>query len=290
MAKILITGASKGIGREAALVLARAGHNVIAAMRTPKDCDLAEIAAREGLPIVVAELDVDDDASVARLFADGPGAADGIDVLINNAGIYSIDAVEDETLARFQQVMNTNYFGTLRCIKAVAPAMRKRRAGLIINVSSIAGRIAAAGSGAYAASKFAVEGMSESLAAEMSAFGVRVVLVEPGIIATPMTLANLPKTKPGSAYPHGGRMRAFYTATPDSGPPPAVVAQTMLEIVEGRTTGFRNPSGPDATPFLGLRASMTDEAWIGMNDTLDDTVYFDRFLALSGLDLRPTTT
>jgi NAD(P)-dependent dehydrogenase (short-subunit alcohol dehydrogenase family) len=289
MARVLITGASKGIGRETALTLARAGHTVIATMRKPRDCDLADIAAREKLTLTVAPLDVDDDASVAALFASEAGAAERLDVLVNNAGIYSINAVEDETVAHFQQVMNTNFLGTVRCVKAVAPAMRKRGAGLIINVTSIAGRIAGMASGAYAASKFAVEAMSESLAQELSAFGVRVVIVQPGIIATPMTIENLPTPKAGSAYPHGGRMRAFYNAAPTTGPSPVVVAETIRDIIAGKITAFRTPSGPDAMPFLQLRGGMTDEAWIGMSDTLDDEVFFDRFLAVSGVDLRPAT-
>jgi NAD(P)-dependent dehydrogenase (short-subunit alcohol dehydrogenase family) len=287
MAKVLITGASKGIGREAALVLARAGHHVVAAMRRPGDCDLAGIAARDKLSITVAELDVDSDASVARLFASDVAKPESIDVLVNNAGIYSINAVEDETLEQFQAVMNTNYFGTLRCIKQVAPAMRKRGSGLIINVTSIAGKIVGMGAGAYSASKFATEGMSEALAQELGAFGVRVAIVEPGIIATPMTVENLPKPKADSVYPHGGRMRAFYGATGTSGPPPTVVADAIKDIIDGKITAFRTPSGPDALPFLGLRAGQTDEQWIGLSDTLDDDVYFDRFQAISGLDLRP---
>ena len=284
MANVLITGASKGIGYETALVLARAGHSVIATMRKPGACDLAEAAGREKLAIRLAELDVDDDASVTRLFA---AEAEGLDVLVNNAGIYSIEAVEDESLAHFQAVMNTNFFGTLRCAKAVAPAMRKRRAGLIINVTSIAGRIVGMGSGAYAASKFAAEALSEALAQELGAFGVRVAIVEPGIIATPMTIENLPRPKADSAYPHGNRMRAFYAATPATGPGPAVVADAIRDIISGEIAAFRTPSGPDALPFLGLRASMTDEQWIGMSDTLDDNEYFDRFQAVSGMDLRP---
>jgi NAD(P)-dependent dehydrogenase (short-subunit alcohol dehydrogenase family) len=287
MAKVLITGASKGIGRETALVLARAGHQVVAAMRRPAESDLADIATRERLPITLSELDVDSDASVAKLFGSDVAKPETLDVLVNNAGIYSINAVEDETLERFQAVMNTNYFGTLRCCKAVAPAFRKRRSGTIVNVTSIAGKIVGMAAGAYSASKFATEAMSEALAQELGAFGVRVAVVQPGIIATPMTIENLPKVKEGSAYPHGGRMRAFYLPTATGGPPPSIVSETILDIVEGRTAKFRNPTGPDAEPFLGLRASQTDEQWIGLSDTLDDDVYFDRFQAISGMDLRP---
>ena len=114
-------------------------------------------------------------------------------------------------------------------------------------------------------------------------------MVEPGIIATPMTLENLPKPRAGTAYPHGGRMRAFYAATPATGPAPTVVADSIKDIIDGKITAFRTPTGPDAIPFLQLRQSMTDEAWIAMSDTLDDNVYFDRFQAVSGVDLHPKT-
>ena len=281
MAKALITGASRGIGREIALALARAGHTVVAAMRNPSACDLADIAKRESLLITLAELDVDDDASVARLFASEAAAPDTLDILINNAGILTINAIEDESIAEMQAVMNTNFFGTVRCMKAVAPAMRARRSGLIINISSISGRMSPFAQGAYAASKHAVEAMSEAFAQELAPFNVRVALVEPGIIATGMAMANLPKPRADSAYPHAGRMLAFYAATPVSGTPPTVVADTVLDIVEGRTTAFRTPCGPDAEPFLGLRAGLTDEAWIGLSDTLDDAVFFERFTAAS---------
>ena len=132
MARILVTGARRGIGREITLTLARAGHEVVATMRDPNGCDLADIAAKEGLAISLAALDVDDDASVAALFAQAGMAS--VDVLINNAGILSINALEDESMAMIQAVMNTNFFGPVRCMKAVVPAMRERRQGLIINL------------------------------------------------------------------------------------------------------------------------------------------------------------
>jgi NAD(P)-dependent dehydrogenase (short-subunit alcohol dehydrogenase family) len=274
MARAVITGARRGIGREITLSLARAGHSVVATMRNTDGCDLADIAASEGLPITLARLDVDDEASVAAFF---DAAAEPIDILINNAGILSINAIEDESLATMQAIMNTNFFGAVRCMKAVVPAMRARGSGLIINISSIAGRMAPFGQGIYAASKFALEAASEALAQELAPFGVRVALVEPGIIASDMAVADLPHPRADSAYPHARRMLGFYADTGVSGTPPTVVADAVLDIVSGRVAAFRTLAGPDAAPFLALRNSMTDEAWIGLSDTLDDGVFFQRF-------------
>jgi NAD(P)-dependent dehydrogenase (short-subunit alcohol dehydrogenase family) len=116
MARVVVTGARRGIGREIALLLARAGYTVITTMRRTDDCDLAEIAGRDNLAIIVASMDVDDDASVADFFAAAVGS-EPIDVLINNAGILSIDAIEDEGMASMQALMNTNCFGAVRCMK-----------------------------------------------------------------------------------------------------------------------------------------------------------------------------
>lgn len=277
MTRALITGARRGIGREIALSLARAGHSVIATMRRTDGCDLAEIAARENLSIEVARLDVDDDASVAQLFATLATTSKSIDILVNNAGILSIDTIEDETIANMQAIMNTNFFGAVRCMKAIVPTMRARGSGLIINISSISGRMTPFAQGAYAASKHALEAATEALAQELSPFGVRVALVEPGIIASDMAVENLPTPRVHSVYPHGRRMLAFYADTGASGSPPSIVAETVLDIVTGRITAFRTLTGPDAAPFLALRNSMTDEAWIAMSDTLDDGAFFQRF-------------
>ena len=275
MARALVTGARRGIGREIVLLLARAGHNVVATMRSTDACDLADIATRENLSITVAKLDVDDDGSVDEFFATLIGSAP-IDILINNAGILSINAIEDETIATMQAVMNTNFFGAVRCMKAVVPAMRARGSGLIINISSISGRMAPFGQGAYAASKHALEAASEAMAQELAPFGVRIALVEPGITATDMAVANLPKPRADSAYPHGGRMVAL-NADAASGTPPSVVADTVLDIVSGHNSSFRTLCGQDASMFIGLRGRMTDEAWIALSDTLDDGVFFERF-------------
>ena len=142
MASVLITGTSKGIGLEAALAFARKGHQVYATMRNPaRDTELARQSTAERLPIVVSAMDVDSDDSVKSSFAAIAKAGQPIDVLVNNAGIECLGSVEELPLAEFRAVMETNYFGAIRCIQAVAKQMRERKSGCIINVSSVAGRL-----------------------------------------------------------------------------------------------------------------------------------------------------
>src|SRR4051812_27145343 len=187
MAIVLVTGTSSGIGLATAVTLARSGHTVIATMRNPAAAgDLQKIMTAEKLPLTVAALNVDDDASVESALGKVLAEHGRLDVLVNNAGIGGGGSVEESSAARFREVMETNFFGALRCIKAVVPGMRERRHGCIVNVTSISGRLAMAPAAAYCASKFALEALSECLAQEMKAFNVRVAIIEPGVIATPI--------------------------------------------------------------------------------------------------------
>ena len=283
MAKILITGTSKGIGYDASLLLARAGHEVVATMRSPGACDLEKVATEAKLPVTVLPLDVDDDAAVAEVFGE---MGDSIDVLVNNAGIFSINAVEDESLEQFQRVMNTNYFGAVRCIKQVLPAMRKRGSGCIINVTSIAGRVAFAASSAYAASKFALEAFTESLAQEVKGHGIKVALVEPGIIDTAMATTNLPEYNDDTIYAHGRRLHAFFTNPEKIEASPTLVGEMIRYVIEGADPRLRFPVGPDALSFLGWRVALSDEDWIGLGGLARDADYFQRVFTDTGVDLR----
>jgi NAD(P)-dependent dehydrogenase (short-subunit alcohol dehydrogenase family) len=187
MASISVTGASKGIRMATALVLGRAGHIVYATMRNPSAAtELAQTAEKEGLPITVSAMDVDSDTSVTEAICTIAKANRPLDVLVNNAGIERRGSTEELDLSHFRAVMETNYFGALRCIQAVLPQMRARKSGCIINVTLVAGRISASPLGPYAASKFALEGLSEALAQEAKLFNIRVAIVQPGIIDTAM--------------------------------------------------------------------------------------------------------
>ena len=188
-------------------------------------------------------------------------------------------------MAEFRAVMETNYFGVIRCIQAVVPAMRQRRSGCIINVASIAGRLACSPLAPYTASKFALEALSESLAQEVKAFEIRVAIVEPGIIDTPMA-RRIGVAEASSPYPHQRRNAALFSTALKNPTPPSVVAEKVLEIAASGTWQLRHPVGPDAAPFLGWRQAMSDEQWVDWG-ALDDNGWYDRVKADFGLDARP---
>jgi len=286
MASVLITGTSKGIGFEAALAFGRAGHTVHATMRKPSQSpELAEIATREKLPITVSAMDVDSNESVSRGIAAIQKDHGPIDVLVNNAGIEKAGSIEELPLDEFRAVMETNYFGAIRCIQALVPQMRERRSGCIINVTSVAGRISSAPLTPYSASKWALEALSEGLAGEMKTFGVRVAIVEPGIIDTAMARRIGVPASP-SPYRQRERFAAMFAAALKNPVPPSLVAAKILEIAESDTWQLRHPVGPNALAFLQWRAGMTDEAWVDLNASDDET--WQRGLQRDfGLDSRP---
>ncbi len=206
MATVLITGTSKGIGFETALAFARAGHHVFATMRDPaKAPKLAEVAASEALSITISQMDVDSDESVRKGIAEILGTCH-LDVLVNNAGLEGTGSVEEQSLSEVRAIMETNYFGAIRCMQAVLPTMRQRESGCIINVTSVAGRIAIPSQGAYCGSKWALEALTEALAGEMKAFNVRVALVEPGVIDTAMA-QRIAALESKSIYSLGGTLQ-----------------------------------------------------------------------------------
>jgi NAD(P)-dependent dehydrogenase (short-subunit alcohol dehydrogenase family) len=289
MASVLITGTSKGIGLEAALAFGRAGHNVHATMRKPSQApELAKVAAQEKLPITVSAMDVDSDESVRDGIAAIHEEHGAIDVLVNNAGVERSGSVEELPLAEFRAVMETNYFGAIRCIQALAPHMRQRRSGCIINVSSVAGRITSAPLAAYTSSKWALEALSEALAGEMKTFHVRVAIVEPGIIDTAMArrVADQPDK---SLYRQRERFAYLFAASLKNPAPPSLVAQKILEVAESGTWQLRHPVGPDAVPFLQWRAGMSDEEWVELNAS-DDDAWYRRVHRDFGLDTRPKSS
>jgi NAD(P)-dependent dehydrogenase (short-subunit alcohol dehydrogenase family) len=272
MTSVLITGTSRGIGLETALAFGRAGHRVHATMRNPSQSPaLAEAAAREKLPITISTMDVDSDESVSNAIAaiqkNGP-----IDILINNAGVEGVGPVEEFPLGKFRAIMETNYFGALRCIQAVVPEMRQRRNGCIINISSVAGRLCCPPLTSYCASKWALEALSEGLASELKTFNVRVAIVEPGIIDTAMA-RRIGDPAPGSPYGQTARFSALFSKSLETPVPPSLVAEKILEVAQSESWQLRHPVGPDAAGFLEWRRKMTDEEWVEMNAG-DDATFF----------------
>ena len=216
-------------------------------------------------------MDVDSDESVKQCMDAILQENGSIDVLVNNAGIECHGSIEKIPMADFKAVMETNYFGVLRCTKALLPLMRENRNGCIINVTSIAGKIANTPLGAYAASKHALEAVTESLAQEVKPHNIRVAIVEPGIINTQM--ANNIGIGEDSIYPQSKRFAGLFTASLKTPTHPSMVAEKIMEIADSNSWQLRYPVGPDALPFLQWRASMTDEEYVDWNAATDEEWY-----------------
>ncbi len=287
MKTVVITGTSKGIGLETALAFGRAGYKVFATMRNPNNADdFRQKINEESLDITISAMDVDSAESVNQAFAEIYKETKVIDVLVNNAGIEVNGSIEEMPMTEFSAVMETNYFGVLRCTKAVLTQMRTSANGCIINISSVAGHISNTPLSAYAASKHAVEAVSEGLAQELKPYNVRVAIVEPGIINTQMS-ANIKKAQE-SIYPQVRRFGGLFAASLKTPTPPTLVADKILEIAESDTLQLRHPVGPDALPFLGWRASMTDEQWTDWNAMADED-WYNAVLNTFGLDAHINT-
>lgn len=272
MKSVLITGTSKGIGFETALSFARAGYKVFATMRNLEAAtSLKQRIADESLAIIIYKMDVDSDESVKLSIETIIQEHGTIDVLINNAGIERHGSVEELAMTDFKAIMETNYFGVIRCIQAVLPQMRQNKKGCIINVGSVSGKIACTPLSAYSASKFALEALIESVAQEVKPFNIRVSLIQPGIIDTKM--AQDISVDSNSKYPQVLRFGALFTESLKQPTPPSLVANTMLEIANSNTWQLKHPVGPTALPFLGWRASMTDEQWVDWNAQTDEEWY-----------------
>ncbi|EIJ66372.1 short chain dehydrogenase domain protein [Candidatus Nitrosopumilus salaria BD31] len=181
----LVTGSSSGIGLETVLSLARDGYNTFASMRDTKKAGELEYAAKkENLKINVIELDVDSEESIISTIKKIMAESGRIDVLVNNAGYGQFGCTEDVSIEDFRKQFETNFFSIVRIIQEVSPIMRNQKSGIIVNISSVVGRLGLPGSSAYISTKFALEGLSECLRYELGQFGVKTTLIEPGVIKT----------------------------------------------------------------------------------------------------------
>jgi NAD(P)-dependent dehydrogenase (short-subunit alcohol dehydrogenase family) len=277
MAVALVTGTSSGIGLATAAHFARHGHEVWAGVRDPgRAAELRDTLERERLSIRVVALDVDDAASVARAVGEVHDKAGRVDVLVNNAGIGGGGPIEDVPVDWAQQLFQTNYFGVVRMIQAVLPGMRQRRAGAIVSVSSIAGRLAIAGHGHYSAVKHALEAMSEALAQEVQRFGIRVAIVEPGVVVTPIFSKARRFADPTSPYfDHVRRLLLLYQKQMPHAAQPADAARVIYEAATTSQPRLRWLVGDDARKLVAGRQRMTDEEYVAGGRAMSEDEYLD---------------
>lgn len=238
---VLVTGCSTGIGLVTALAFARRGDRVYASMRDPnRGSTLRDAAAAEQLEVRVVQLDVTDDSSVRRT-VDAVVAAEGrLDVAVNNAGIGPFAPVERSTDEEWTAAFDTNVLGPVRVARAVLPVMRSNGGGVIVNISSVAGRLAPLPTqGAYAASKHAVCVFTDSINAECGAFGVRSVCIEPGFFATAiMDKDTVPRLADDDPYrPVMDSVEQFFRASLATAPPPDAVADLVVAAADGPLPG-----------------------------------------------------
>ena len=287
----VVTGANSGIGRATTLALAQAGYHVFGTVRGLEKADkLLAKATSLSLAdrITLVEMDVADSASVTKGFAQIYAATDQVDVLVNNAGVGGNAVTEECPIDTYTEVFNINHNGSVRCIQAVLPQMRKRGSGAIVNVSSVVGRITAIAQSPYYVSKWAVEGMSEGLAHEVAPFGIRVAIVEPGITRSSIFSKNIDAPNQSGAYDaHYRRLFAFYAAGITNATPAEEAAATILEAATTSSPRLRWHCSWGAGELLDARAAMTDEEWVSFGRHLDDEAYYDEFTERFKLDIRP---
>jgi len=271
---VVVTGANSGIGRSTALLLASKGYKVFATMRSlSRGEKLRSLAAELQLDITEVELDVADDASVREGFTKILGQCERVDILINNAGIGSNAAIEDIKIDSDQEVFETNFWGVVRCTQAVLPSMRENQSGHIVQISSIAGRVGLPGQPIYSASKWALEGLSENMAHDLAAHGVRVSIIEPGVTRT----AILGKNSDFPDNPAYGdtyqRMFDMYAAGIAANIRPEAVAETILECLSSSTHQLRWPVAWGADQMTNARfdGTVSDEEWVMLGKVVGDS-------------------
>ena len=258
----LVTGSSSGIGFETSLALARNGFHTFATMRDlSKDEEIKQVIKKEDLSIEILELDVDSEESVNQAIKIIFEKKGRIDVLVNNAGYGMWGTVEDVSIDEFKEQFETNFFSIIRLIQKVAPIMRKQGSGNIVNISSVAGRIGFPVSPAYISSKFALEGLSESLRFELMPFGINVIIIEPGVIKTNFfdSMKMSEKSQQNSTYKEitdkvisGVKMMA------EMGTHPKEVANVVIKTLGEEKPLPRYVIGNDAMMFLEAKKMKTD--------------------------------
>jgi NAD(P)-dependent dehydrogenase (short-subunit alcohol dehydrogenase family) len=285
----VVTGANSGIGRATAIHLAGQGHEVYGTVRsTAKAEKLGALAAQAGVEVHLVELDVADDDSVRGGFEQILAAAGRVDHLVNNAGVGANGVAEECPPSLYLDAFNVNVVGAVRCVQAVLPQMRERGSGSIVNITSIAGRVAAIGQSPYFTSKFALEGWSEGLAQELAPFGIRVVIVEPGVTKSAIFAKNVDAPNSTGAYDaHYRRMFQFYAAGIAAATDPFEVAAIIHEAITSPEPQLRYAVGWGGRELIEGRAGVADSDWVALGAIADDAEYYRRFADLFGLDIAP---
>jgi NAD(P)-dependent dehydrogenase (short-subunit alcohol dehydrogenase family) len=269
----VVTGSSSGIGFETSLMLARNGYFTYATMRNLDKSDaIIDLKQKEKLPLEVLKLDVTNDKSVKEAIEKIVNEQETIDVLVNNAGYALVGALEELSIEEIKEQFETNVFGVIRVVQEILPIMRKQRHGTIVNISSLAGRIGFPLTSAYVSSKFALEGLSESMAYEVEQFGIKVILIEPGVIKTnfdknlkigkKVSISTTTTNNSNSPYADITEKRiAGFKPRFESGPSSIEVAKVILNVITSKNvpSESRYLVGDDAFKLMEIRKNKSDK-------------------------------
>ncbi|HYY86344.1 MAG TPA: SDR family oxidoreductase [Nitrososphaeraceae archaeon] len=263
---VLVTGCSSGIGLATCHVLSRNNFITYGTVRNlSKARKIEDLIDREGLPLKILHLDVNDNQSIKLAVKRVLSDTGRLDVLINNAGYGMFGPIEEITTQEVKKQFETNFFGTIRVIKAIVPIMRKQGNGIIVNISSMVGRFGVPLNFAYVSSKFAVEGLSESIAFELEEFGIRVIVIEPGVVKSDFFQnVRVKGMDPNSPYYRLMKMRVSFLdkAMKNSVTSSYDVASIILDALNSKDPKFRYVVGNDATNSIRMRNSLSDRKFI----------------------------
>jgi NAD(P)-dependent dehydrogenase (short-subunit alcohol dehydrogenase family) len=263
-----VTGSSSGMGYETSLILARNGFHTYATMRKVDgggggSKQIIDIAKNENLPLQVIQLDVNNDKSVTEAINRIANEKGRIDVVINNAGYDLMGALEETSIDEIKAQFETNFFGAVRVMQAVIPMMRKQGEGIIVNITSLGGRISFPLNSPYHATKFALEGLSESIQYELEPFGIKIIVIEPGGVGSNFlkNLKMVTKTSDPSNSPYRSiqsSMSEYFKQWAQNLTHPSEVAKVILQAVTTDNPDFRYVVGKDAAMALETRRNMSD--------------------------------
>ena len=259
----IVTGSSSGIGYETALILARNGFRTYATMRNlEKATAISDMAKREKLQLYTIELDVTNEKSVNQAIKTIKSDAGRIDVLVNNAGYGLTGSLEDLSMREIKAQYETNVFGLIRVTQEVLPIMREQKSGIIVNISSIGGKMAMPLSSPYIGTKFAVEGLSESIAYDLEPFGIKVVIIEPGAIktnfGTGMVVAEKNLNASSPYFKGMQQLQGTLNSLLKNGSLPSKVAEVILNAITTPNPNLRYTVGDDAALLVQKRRELAD--------------------------------